>query len=155
MCKFNRIICEIGNNLLDAQRIPHQLSRQIRRNVHDQFYISVFHSRSYDVYHIIDNIHRRILPHGYVHLSGLNFGKIQNIIDNTQQCLPRTLNLQDIFSCLRRKILPKRHIRHTDNRIHRRPDLMAHIRKKVGLHLRRCTNFLIGLQYLVLIAGNI
>ena len=55
--------------------------------------------------------------------------------NNGQQRLAGRFNLANILSCCRRKLLPQRHLRHTDYRIHGRPDLMAHIGQKIRFHI--------------------
>jgi len=68
-------------------------------------------------------------------LSGLDFGQIQNRIDDIEEVFPRRLEDADVFGLffIQRSLL--QHFRHADNGIHRRPDFMAHAGQKFRLRL--------------------
>ena len=129
--KLCRVICQIHKHLFDPDIIAPQLVRQIRCNIKNQFHILVLKPGHDNISHIINHGHRLIDNLVDIHSAGFYFGKIQNIINNREKRPPRDSDLFDIVFCHRRKFFPERHFRHADHRIHRRPDLMAHIGQKI------------------------
>ncbi len=62
-----------------------------------------------------------------LHLAALDFGHIENIIDQSQQIIGRRLDfLQAVQNPLGGLILVQRNSRHTDNSVHGSSDLVAH-----------------------------
>ncbi len=153
--KFRRIVGDIEQNLLDSDIIPQQLIGQIRRNIEDQFNILSLQSRHNNIGNIADNGHRLIIFHIDIHFTGFDFGKVEDIIDDRQKRLPCFLDLTDIVSGRRRKILAHRHFRHTDDRIHGRTDFMAHICQEIGLHIRGTLHIRRRLMNIIFIARHI
>ena len=60
-------------------------------------------------------------------LTGLNFGKIKNIINQRQKRLSADTDGVDIFALFGREIGFSQQTCHTDNAVHRGSDLMTHV----------------------------
>jgi len=65
-------------------------------------------------------------------LAGLNLGKIKDVIDKSKERLTCMVNSQDKLMLFVGKIGGKVHVGKTDDGIHGRADLMAHIGQKLG-----------------------
>jgi hypothetical protein len=65
--------------------------------------------------------------------SGLEFGKVKNIIDNGHQSDGGTLNQLKVLPLCRGHLFLEENIGQTDNTIHGCPDLMTHIGKEFSL----------------------
>ena len=88
-----------------------------------------------------DHVHRER------HLTALNLGHIQHVIDQSQQMLAGQRNLlQTVLYLFRIIHMGSRNSRHTNDCIHRRPDIMTHIRQEFtlgpGRFFRRRTGFI-------------
>src|SRR5205085_1879213 len=77
-------------------------------------------------------------------LARLDLGKIEYIVDNDQQAVDRSAYDTRKFFLLRRKLRLQQKIGHTLDPIHRRPDLMTHIRQELLLHLPRIIRLGLG-----------
>ena len=72
--------------------------------------------------------------HGFhIQLAGFDLGEIQNVVNNPQQRIGRRLNLIQIILLFGCQLGFQRQVAHTDNRIHRGADLVAHVGQKITL----------------------
>jgi hypothetical protein len=62
--------------------------------------------------------------------SRLRSSKGQNVVDDAEQVLARTFDLENIVALARREVGFQRKMRQANDRIHLRPDLVAHIGKE-------------------------
>ena len=65
------------------------------------------------------------------HLAGLDLGQVENVVDQTQQRMRRTVGLVGIVVLLRRQAGFLQQRQHAQNGVHRRADFMAHIGQKL------------------------
>ena len=65
----------------------------------------------------------------------LDFGEIENVVDNGQQRRTGIVNLADIIALFGSQIRLQTQMRETDDRVHRRTDLVAHVGEELGLRL--------------------
>ncbi len=80
--KFDRVVGQIQDNLIQTDRIAKKLFRQIRQYIYDKFNVFCSDSGCNGIYNITDQAYRRILCFMDIDSSGFNFGKIQNVVDN-------------------------------------------------------------------------
>ena len=66
-------------------------------------------------------------------LARLDLREIENVVDDAEQVLARTLDLQHVVALARRKVSLQRKMRQSNDRVHRRPDLVAHIGEEDAL----------------------
>ena len=69
--------------------------------------------------------------------TGLNFGKVENIVDEPQQRVGRVFDRFHIASLSRAEARAQCQIGHADDGVHRRADFVAHIGQKVALGTTR------------------
>ncbi len=69
--------------------------------------------------------------------SGLDLREIQDIVDDAQQGLRRPVDLLEVVAGPVRQTGPERQAAQPDDRVHRRADLVAHVRQELGLGARR------------------
>ena len=77
----------------------------------------------------------------HIKLAGLDFRKVQNVIDELQQNIGGSLHGCKIPLLLECGIGSHGQLGHAQNGVHRRPDFMTHIRKKFALRLVRRFRF--------------
>src|SRR5271170_2431346 len=80
----------------------------------------------------------------YVQLASLDLREVQDVINNAEQGLGSTLYFRQIVALLRRQLRPECQMRHPEDRIHWRADLVAHVGQEVGLGLRRSHRLFFG-----------
>src|SRR5258708_1386955 len=66
-------------------------------------------------------------------LAGLDLGKIKNVVDYVQQAFRRTAKCLDVFLGLLRRFRAESEVCHTQDSVHRRADLMAHVGEELAL----------------------
>ena len=66
-------------------------------------------------------------------LAGLDLREVEDVVDDAEQVLAGALDLRDVVALLGVERGLERQVRHADDRVHRRADLMAHVGQEVGL----------------------
>jgi hypothetical protein len=81
------------------------------------------------------------------HCAGLNFGEVENVVDDHEQRLPARVDRLRIAPLLIAQRRVEQQCGHADDAIHRRPDFVAHRRQEVRLGAVRrfgCHSQLVG-----------
>ena len=65
----------------------------------------------------------------------LDFGEIKNVVDNGKQRRTGVVDLADVIPLFGSQIGPQAQMRETNDRVHRRTDLVAHVGEELGLRL--------------------
>ena len=65
----------------------------------------------------------------------LDFGEVENVVDNGEQRRAGVVDLADVIPLFGSQIRPQTQMRETDDRVHRRTDLVAHVGEELGLCL--------------------
>ncbi len=87
-------------------------------------------------------------------LSGFDLGDVEDVVDDGKKMLGRIRDLAQLFLLVGTMGGAAQQISEPDNRIHRRSDLVAHIREKCALGLRRGLGRLFGGGKLARANGN-
>ena len=66
-------------------------------------------------------------------LSGLDLGEVENVVDQAQQVLAREMNLLEAVALVLRSTAVERQVGQADDGVHRRADLVAHVRQEIAL----------------------
>ena len=137
--EFDRVVGVIDENLPQPQGIADHVGRHIGRHITHQFQAL---GASLVAHHVRDTfehaIEQKRLPLHH-QLAGLDFGKIQDVVDHAQQVLPCLLDLADVVMLARAEARLERQVRHPDDGVHGRADLVAHVGQEVGFE--RCGFF--------------
>ncbi len=70
-----------------------------------------------------------------LHLAGLDFGKVQDVVDDGQQGIGAVADSLGEFSLLRSQAGVQQQAGHADHAVHRRANLVAHVSQKGALSL--------------------
>ncbi len=70
--------------------------------------------------------------------AGFNFGKVQDVIDDSQKGIRAGLYSLGKVALLRLKLPVKQETGHTDDAVHGRPDFMAHVGQKFAFSAIGC-----------------
>ena len=70
-----------------------------------------------------------------VELAGLDLGEVEDVVDDRQQRRAGIVDLADVVALLGRQLRLEGEMREADDGVHRRADLVAHVREEHGFHL--------------------
>ncbi len=133
--KFNGIVAQVGENLSQSSRIPHQMIGHIVAGGVDQLQpllLALGADQHRKVgQHLIQLEGNRL--HG--ELACLDLGKIENVVDDAEQRLGRCLNFCQIIVLLFIEIGLQGQIAHANHSIHGRADFVTHVGQKIGFVL--------------------
>ncbi len=141
-CIFHGIIKQIDQNLLDPHLVAAEHTGDGRIYMKLEFQSLL---PRLDPYHIDDlrKERARLIRNIYdLHLSGLDLGYIQDIIDQCKQQFTGALDIPCILGNILRNISPKDDLIQSDDRIDRSTDLVAHAGKEMILSLIKLFNLL-------------
>ena len=71
-----------------------------------------------------------------VELAGLDLGEVEDVVDDRQQRRAGVVDLADVVALLGGERRLEGEVRQADDGVHRRADLVAHVREEHRLHLR-------------------
>ncbi len=139
--KLHRIAGEIDQDLLQPHRIAAQDQRQGRIDTIYHFQPFFGGTIANQVVQTFKNLIEIEIADVQNQLAGLDLGKIQDVVDDTEQMLRGSADLAQLLALFGLQCGILQQVGQTNDRIHRRADLMAHIRQKrafgdVG-HFRR------------------
>ena len=123
---FAGVAQQVDQHLIDAQRVPHKV-RMLQLNMGDKP-LPLF--LKFRVQHHMQLIQKLLQVKGGFHqrhFTAFNFGHIQNIVQQSQQVMGRALHLlQAVDPPGIALTFLQGDIRHADNAVHRRSNLVAH-----------------------------
>src|SRR5688572_25943876 len=101
-----------------------------RIHVEEELYLLLHRACSHDKKTVRDcllQIERQTLE---IELVRLDLGKVENVIDDAEQCLSCRVDLADVVALPGIKIRLQGEICHANDRVHRRANLVAHVGEK-------------------------
>ncbi len=130
--EFHGVSHQVVQYLAQAGGIPFQVHGHIRGDFTGQRHLVFLRSRRHGREHPFDYLVQVKLPDFQVQLPGLDFGKIQDIVDNVQQELTTALNDFGKPLLLRVQVRFQQQSGHADHPVHGGPDFMAHPGQEIG-----------------------
>ena len=131
--ELDRITHQIEQNLPQPGRIADAMWVHPRRCPAGQIQPFFLGMRRHDPRDVLDQFHQIKGCGLQLDLTGLDFGKIKNVIDDGQQQFPGTLQRMDVIPLVVIEGRFSQQLAHTENGVHRRADFMAHPRQKFAL----------------------
>ena len=149
--ELNGIADEIGNDLAQPERVAVQCQWRVRRHkLRGQFQPFGFgglqeHAQRF--FHHIDQAE----VHGFqFQLARLNFGEVQDVVDDPQQVAPRRLHGFSPHALLRLQFAVDEQLIHAQYAVHGGANFMAHGGQKFAFGLARSFGGLVGLGHALL-----
>ena len=131
--ELDGVVGVVDEDLAQAQRVAHQVGGHVAGHIADQLQPLgsglVAHHIRHAFEHAVEQ-ERLALHH---QLARLDLGEVQDVVDDAQQVLARLLDLAHVVVLARAQARLERQMRHADDRVHRRADLVAHVGQEVGL----------------------
>ena len=86
-----------------------------------------------EIAHVLDGLAQVEIDHLQLQLPCLDLGKIQDVVDHAEERFRRGAHRLGEFPLLRGQLGVQDEVGHADDSVHRRADLMAHVRQELGL----------------------
>ena len=128
---------QVDEHLAKPSRIAEDGRRHVRLDVTGQLEALLVRARRQQpdrLLHGLAQVERHPLER---QLPRLDLREVENVVDERQQRLGRVLHRPQVLALLRGQLRPERQLRHADDAVHRRADLMAHVRQELALGGRR------------------
>ena len=133
--ELHGVVDAIGQDLGQANRIAEQVLRDARRDVHQELESLLVGLLRRQRRHRADDVIELEVGGLEVEPASLNLGEVEDVVDDRQQRGAGVVDLADVVTLLGRKRCLEGEMRQADDRVHRRADLVAHVREEHGLHL--------------------
>ncbi len=124
--KFDGIAEEVDQDLAEATGIAHDRGRQFLVNAAEHLDLLVGNLGPDHIADVMGGDFGVKVDGFELHVSGLDLGKIEDVVDETEQSLAAALDGQGTFLLFVVKIGNEQHIGKADDTVHRGSDLMTH-----------------------------
>ena len=132
MGELDGIARQVQQHLTDTRAITRKCRRHAFSHDHTKPDALVFGAVAQKGVHRLHHLRQRKRLHIKVHVPGLNFGEVENVIDDGQQRFARGGDVGRKLALLRVQRRIQQQVRHADHTIHGGANLMAHGGQKNG-----------------------
>ena len=133
--ELDGVVAEIDQDLTEPERIAAEMGGDRGLDLEDQLEPLgrglLAHQVADILQHLVE-IEIDVLDRQF---AGLDLREIENVVDDAKQVLAGTLDLLHVVALARRELGLQREMGKADDRVHRRPDLVAHIGQEDALRL--------------------
>ena len=145
--ELDRVLDEVEQNLPEPPRIADQLIRNVLLDIDDELQPLLVRARDHPAEQRRELIAQRKLAEIELDLTRTDFREVEQAIDDYQQVLAGRLDRPEPSPLLVGQLRIERQLGHPEDRIHRRPDLVAHVRQELVLvSIGRCGALLVLAQ---------
>ncbi len=142
--ELDGVVPEIEQHLAQARRIAHQGHGQLRRLREQQLDALLLRAHAHQVRQAVEHVAEVERDRLDVQLAGLDLREVQDVVDDAQQRLGRPVDPLDVVHLLPVEPALQGQVRHAQDRVHRRADLVAHVGQEVALGLVGGIGLLLG-----------
>src|SRR6185437_9070293 len=128
---------EIDQDLAEPQRIAAEVSGDGRLDLEDQLKTLSGRLLAHQIPNILQDLVEVEVDILDRELARLDLGEVENVVDDAEQMLARTFDLENIVALTRGEVGLQREVRKPDYGVHRCPDLVAHVGKEDALGFAR------------------
>ncbi len=123
---------QVGQHLLEPQRIAHQRQRRVAIDKADQLQLLGVRGRAEDGQGVLDQV-AQVEGHALQHqLAGFDLREVENLVDDAQQAVGGLFDGRQVILLARGEIAFLQQVGETQNPVERRADLVAHVGEKLG-----------------------
>ena len=134
--ELDGVVDEVGQDLAEPQRVAQQVLRDVRRDVRQELQALLVRLLGGERGDGADDLVEPEVGGLDVELAGLDLREVEDVVDDGQQRRAGVVDLADVVALLGGELGLEREVRQADDGVHRRADLVAHVREEHGLHLR-------------------
>ena len=131
--KLDGIPEQIDENLAQASGVASQRVRHGRIDIHDQFEALLVSPQRHGVRRVSDGIAGVEVDRVELEFARLHPGEVQDVVDDGQQRIGGRFDDPQILPLFGRELGVQHEIGHADDAIHRRPNLVTHVRQELAL----------------------
>src|SRR5262249_4859112 len=156
--ELDRIARQVEQDLPQAPRVAPQPARRLGVNTADQFQPLDTGRLGEQADRLLDGGIQVEVYRFQLQLTGLDLREIEDVVEDVEQGLGRRLGHVQVLALLGREVGVQGQLRHTEDAIHRRADLVAHVRQELALRPAGCLRRhfrLLQLTRYALLLGNI
>ena len=124
--KLDRVAHQIGQHLAQTQWVSPDVGNQLRGNTAGKLQSLEMGALGKEIHNVLERraqIHVDILE---FELSSLDLGEVQKVVDDVEQVLARALHGLGVLALSACEPRFQQQLRHAQNAVHRRADLVAH-----------------------------
>ena len=114
------------------------------RDVHHQLELPLVRQHRDAAHGLLDDLARIELHRIERQLARLDLREVEHVVDHRQQRIRRSPQRRQILALLRRQRRVERELRHAEHAVHRRADLVAHVREELALRAARLLRARLG-----------
>ena len=142
--ELDRVVAVVDQHLAQAQRITHHQVGHVGRHVEDQLQALGRHLLRQQIGQVVQHRCDREVDVLQGQLVGLDLGEVQDVVDDAQQVVRGLLDLLQVVRLALVLRAAQGQVRHADDGVHGRADLMAHVGQEVALHARGVLGTVLG-----------
>ena len=133
--EFHRIRQQVRQNLVEPQRVADKVARSPRVNIVGEVQPFAFAPHAEQAEHSVQLLLKVEFDMLHGQSACLDFGKVEDVVDDAEQRFGRILYLFQVGGSLFRRLFPDGEPAETDDGVERRAYFMAHMGKKAGFRL--------------------
>ena len=141
---------QIGDDLRQTDRVADDAGRRVRRDVAQELQALGVRAHAERLERVADGVGERKRHRFELQLPRLDLREVEDVVQNRQQRLGGRLDGVEAVGLIWCQLGVECQRRHADDAVHRRPDLVAHVRQELALRLRGVLCRLLGLRQLEL-----
>ncbi|MNZ32326.1 hypothetical protein D3C78_496490 [compost metagenome] len=145
--ELRRVVAQVGQDLAQPQRVANQCGRQIGNRAVEQLQAFILGPQAYHIGEVLQHVFQAERNTLQVHPAGFDLGEIEDVVDDPQQVLRRTMHFHNVVALPVIEVGAQRQVAHADNGIHRRADFMAHVGEEFAFGPCRLFGDLPGVLY--------
>ncbi|MNF72523.1 hypothetical protein D3C84_545030 [compost metagenome] len=131
--ELRRIVAQVDQHLPQTQRVADQCGRQIGCGAEEQLQAFVLGFQANHAGEAVQHIFKSEGNVLEVHLAGFDSGKVEDVVDDSQQVFRRAMDLLDVITLTMVELGAQCQMAHADDGVHRRADFVAHGGQEVAL----------------------
>ena len=149
--ELDRIVGVVDQDLAEAKGIAIEQGVELVVDLEQQFYTLGLRLFTHQGGQILQHMVEIEFDPLQIQSAGLDLGEVEDVVDDAEQMLGRTLDLADVVELLRIEPGLQGEMGHAEDGVHGGADLVAHVGEKIALGPGRALRQLIGhFQLLVL-----
>ena len=128
--ELDRVVNQVGEDLLEPQRVAHQRQRRVAVHQADQlqaFLVGRGGEHGQGVLEQIAQVERGAVEH---QLAGFDFREVENLVDDAEQVVGRLFDGVQVIELARGEFAFLQQVGEAQNAIERRTDFVAHVGQK-------------------------
>jgi hypothetical protein len=135
--ELDRVVHQVGEHLAQAQRIADQVGGHLRRGLEEELEALVGGLLRDERGDALQDVVEAEVDRLDLQLAGLDLGEVEDVVDHAEQRGAGVVDLRGVVALARRELGLHEQVGHADHGVHRRADLVAHVREEHRLGARR------------------